>query len=94
MTLRGRHWFALWLAAFLAVAWVVVSRQSAYRGAADELRSLEVARGALQVTKATALGEILKARSRGVLVPLAERRLSLRLPQDSEIIILQDPRHR
>ena len=60
----------------------------------DELRALAVARGALEVSKATASAEILKARSRAVLVPLAGRRLGLRLPQDSEIIILQDPRSR
>jgi hypothetical protein len=94
VSLKGRHFLALWLAGFLAVASVVVWRQSAARAAADELRALEVARGALEATKATAAGEILKARSRAVLVPLAERRLGLRLPQDSEIIILQDPRSR
>lgn len=94
MTLKGRHWLALWLTGFLVVAWIVVWRQTAARAAADELRVLAVARGALEVSRATAAGEILKAKSRAVLVPLAERRLGLRLPQDSEIIILQDPRHR
>ena len=44
--------------------------------------------------KAAAAGEIHRVRSRGVLVPLAERRLGLRLPQDTEITILQDPRSR
>jgi hypothetical protein len=94
MTLKGRHWLALWLAGFLAVASVVQWRQGAAREAADELRALAVARGALGVSRAAAAGEILKARSRAVLVPLAERRLGLRLPQDSEIIILQEPRSR
>ncbi|MEK6768182.1 MAG: hypothetical protein AABY85_04245 [Gemmatimonadota bacterium] len=94
MNLKGRHWLALWLGGFLAVAWVVVWRRTAARAAADELRALALARGALEVSKATAAAEILKARSRAVLVPLAERRLGLRLPQDSEIIILQDPRSR
>lgn len=94
MTLKGRHWLALWLTGFLVVAWIVVWRQTAARAAADELRALAVARGALEVSRATAAAEILKAKSRAVLVPLAERRLGLRLPQDSEIIILQDPRHR
>src|SRR2546427_1717216 len=27
MTLRGRHWAALWLLAFLAAAWIVIARQ-------------------------------------------------------------------
>lgn len=94
MTLRGRHWLAIWLTSFLVVAWIVVWRQTAARAAADDLRALEVARGALEVSKAAAAGEILKTKSRAVLVPLAEHRLGLRLPQDSEIIILQDPRPR
>ncbi|MBI4541638.1 MAG: hypothetical protein HY705_01265 [Gemmatimonadetes bacterium] len=94
MSLQGRHWVALWLAGFLAVAGAVVARQDAALAAARELRALEAARAALEVSKATAAGEIRRARSRAVLVPLAERRLGLRLPRDSEIVILQGPRPR
>ena len=85
---------AIWLAGFLVVAATVVWRQTAALAAGRELRQLEVTRGALEVAKAAAAGEIHRVRSRGVLVPLAERRLGLRLPQDSEITILQDPRSR
>lgn len=91
MKLKGRHWVALWLAAFLAVASIVVWRQTAALAAARELRQLEAARGALETTKAGAAAAVRRARSRAVLVPLAEGRLGLRLPQDSEIVILQGP---
>lgn len=94
MKLKGRHWVAIWLAGFLAMAGFVVWRQTEALATVRQLKSLEAARGALEATKADALAAIRHARSRAVLVPLAESRLGLRLPQDTEIIILQDPRVR
>lgn len=92
--MKGRHWIVIWLAAFLAVALMVVRRQSAALAVARELETLRTTRGALEVTQASLMSDINRARSRAVLVPLAQRRLGLRLPQDSEITILQDPRPR
>ncbi len=92
--LRGRHWLALWLAGFLAVAVVVVGRQSAALAQARELRQLERMRGALEVQRSALIGDVQRSRSRAVLIPLAQSRLGLRLPQDSEITILQEPRSR
>jgi hypothetical protein len=92
--LKGRHWVAIWLAGFLATAGFVVWRQTEALATARQLKTLQSARGALEATRADAIGEIRHARSRGVLVPLAQARLGLRLPQDTEIIILQDPRAR
>ena len=94
MKLRGRHWVALGLAGFLAMGAAIVWRQTETLATVRQLRTLEAARGALEATKADAIGEIRHARSRAVLVPLAQSRLGLRLPQDTEIIILQDPRAR
>ncbi len=91
LRLRGRHWIALALAAFLVVALVVVRRQSTALEAARDLRELEQVRGALEVQRASLIGSLQHARSRGVMVPLARRRHGLRLPQDSEITILQGP---
>jgi len=88
--LKGRHWLAVWLAAFLATALLVVWRQSAALSAARELQSLQKARGTLETSRSSLVGDIHRSRSRAVLVPLVERRLGLRLPQDSEITILQD----
>ncbi len=93
MKLKGRHWIAIWLLAFLAAAALVVWRQTDALATARQLKALESARGALETSRADLTARIRRARSRAVLVPLA-RRLGLRLPQDSEIIILQDPRAR
>lgn len=89
--MKGRHWVALLLASFLAVTLVVIWRQGAALAEARRLQALQKTRAALEVQRATLRGEIQRASSRAVLVPLAERRLGLRLPQDSEIIILQGP---
>ena len=91
MRLKGRHWVAIWLAGFLAVAASVVWRQTEALKTATTLRALQNVRGALETGKAAAIADLRRARSRGVLVPLVERRLGLRLPQDSEIVILQRP---
>ncbi len=94
MTLKGRHWVALWLAGFLVVAAAVVWRQTEALATAKELRTLQSARGALETSRAAAAAAVRRARSRAVLVPLAGERLGLRLPQDTEIVILQDRRRR
>ena len=94
MKLKGRHWVAIWLAGFLVMAAAVVWRQTEALATVRQLRTLEAARGALEATRADAIAAIRHARSRAVLVPLAQARLGLRLPQDTEIIILQDPRVR
>ncbi len=70
MTLRGRHWVALWLAAFLVMAALVVWRQSAAMAAARQLKALQTTRQALEVTRAAAGANIRRAESRAVLVPL------------------------
>ncbi len=94
MTLRGRHWVAIWLAGFLATAALVVWRQTTALAAARRLKDLQTTRTALDATRAATAAAIRHARSRAVLIPLAESRLGLRLPLDSEIVILQDPRAR
>ncbi len=91
MTLKGRHWIAIWLAGFLLTAAAVVWRQTAALATARELRSLQSARGALETSRAAAAAAVRRARSRAVLVPIAESRLGLRLPNDTEIVILQRP---
>lgn len=92
--LKGRHWVAIGLGSFLTVALLVTWRQSTALRVARELQALQRARGTLEVSKSSSMGEIHRARSRAVLVPLAEQKLGLRLPQDSEITILQDTTRR
>jgi len=91
VNLRGRHWVALWLAGFLVTAVLVVWRQSRALALARQLRTLQTTEAALEASRASTLAGIRRARSRAVLVPLAESRLGLRVAQDSDIIILQDP---
>lgn len=91
MTLKGRHWIAIWLAWFLVVAAAVVWRQTAALQTARELRALQAARGALETTRAAAAAAVRRARSRAVLEPIARQRLGLRPPNDTEIVILQRP---
>jgi hypothetical protein len=92
MKLKGRHWVMLWLAGFLVMAAAVVWRQTEALATVRQLRSLQAARGALEAARADTVAAIRHARSRGVLVPLAQARLGLRLPQDTQIIILQERR--
>ena len=94
MKLKGRHWVALWLAGFLVTAAAIVWRQTNALATVRQLHALQATRGALEATRADAVAAIRHAESRAVLVPLAEQRLGLRLPQDTEIVILQGPRAR
>ncbi len=88
MRLKGRIWIALWLAfALVVLAWVI-ARDTAGFEAAGELRELRGQRSVMQSDKAELLRRIRCAESRAVLIPRAES-LGLRLPADSEIVILQ-----
>jgi len=89
--LKGRHWTVILLAGFLAITLAVIWRQTAALAEARRLQALQKTRAALEVQRATLRSQVQRAGSRAVLVSLAERRLGLRLPQDSEIIILQGP---
>ena len=88
--MKGRHWLAFWLFFFLGVLAWVVARQTASVVLATELREARARRSALEGMKADLLRRIRAASSRSVLIPRAQSR-GLRLPADSEIIILQVP---
>ena len=91
MRLKGRHWAAFWLVAFLAVAWVVIARQTSAIRAARELSTLHEERAALSGKSADLERRIRTAESRTVLLPLARRHLGLRVPTDTEIVLLPAP---
>lgn len=91
MTLRGRHWIAIWLAAFLATAAAVVWRQTVAFAAAGDVRRLQGARGALETQRAATAAAVRRARSKDVLESLVGGRLGLRPANDTEIVILQRP---
>lgn len=90
MAARGRHWFAFWLVFFLAVLGWVVGRYTASYKLAARLRDLRERRSVLEGQRADLARRIRTASSRAVLIPRAQAR-GLRLPADSEIIILQLP---
>jgi len=79
-----------WLLFFLAILGWVVARQTASVVAATELADLREQRARLEARHAELVTRIRAGKSRRVLIPRAEG-LGLRLPADSEIIILQVP---
>jgi len=91
MAVKGRHWVALWLLAFLAVAWVVVARQTAALRMARDLTAARAQRAALDGRRADLERRIRTATSRAVLAPRAQKSLHLRQPADTEIILLRMP---
>jgi hypothetical protein len=88
--LKGRHWLAAWLIAFLAVAWIVIARYNSSLAMARELAERRTRRAHLEGHRADLELRIRAAESRAVLVPRAQR-LGLRLPSDSEIILVPLP---
>jgi len=87
MAVKGRHWIAFWLVALLAALWAVIARQTASLNAARALTDLREERAALESRRADLERRVRTAQSRSVLLPRAQR-LGLRLPADTEIILL------
>lgn len=80
----------LWLLfVLLTLAWVV-TRQTSAVALAEELAELRHQRSVGEAERAVLVRRIREAESRAVLVPRA-RALGLRLPADSEIVILPAP---
>jgi len=90
MALKGRHWIAVWLVAFLAAAALVVARQTSGYRLARALAETRATRAGLEARRGELEQRARAARSRAVLVPRAQR-LGLRLPSDSEIVLLPAP---
>ena len=89
-TLKGRHLLAAWLVALLAALWLVIARQTASLNAARALTELRQERAQLEGRRADLDRRIRASKSRAVLLPRALR-LGLRLPADTEIILLPVP---
>jgi hypothetical protein len=90
MALRGRHFLAGWLIFLLAILAWVTARNTAAHVLARELAELREERSAREAERAELLRRIREGSSLGTLRPLAEE-LGLRLPADSQVIILQQP---
>ncbi len=83
MTLRGRHWFFLWLVLFLGTALAVATRQRKALDTARRLGELQTRRIQLEAQKTELQRQIDLATSREVLVPRMER-AGFHLPTDKE----------
>jgi hypothetical protein len=90
MAAKGRHWVAFWLVALLASLFAVIARQTASLNAARALTDTREERATLEGRRAELERRIRAAQSRAVLLPRAEK-LGLRLPADTEIILLPAP---
>lgn len=91
MRLKGRHWVLLWLLIFLGGALAVVARQTAGFHTARRLHDLREERSSLEARRADLERRIRVASSRQVLVPIAERKLGLHEPADSEFVLFAVP---
>lgn len=90
MALRGRHWIAVWLVLLLGALWAVIARQTSALNSARALADLRDERAALEGRRAELERRVRNGQSRAVLVPRA-RKMGLRLPADTEIILIPTP---
>ena len=90
MALKGRHWIGLFLLFALGVAMWVVARQTSALATARTLVDLRTQRSTLEAERAALIQRIRAGASRTELIPKATK-MGLRLPVDSEIIILRVP---
>jgi cell division protein FtsL len=91
--LGRRSLIALVLLSFFLVATGVIARRTFGISQAKELRALETQRDAADAARVKLEVEIRDASSRARLGPIAERRLHMYVPADSQVIILpREPR--
>ena len=84
----GRGRIALVLLGFLVIASGVILRRTFGIAAAAQLRQLEQKRAALVAERLRLEGEVRAAASRSTLQPIAEQRLQMHVPSDSQVIII------
>jgi len=88
---RGRSLVAIALLVFVAVSTIVIWRRSFGIAQAGELRALAEQQRQLRAEIARLERDIRYASTRGQLVPLAEQKLGMHVPPDSEVIYLVRP---
>ena len=85
----GRMRLALILLAFLLISGAVIMRRTYGIAAARELLALDARRAGLVAEGLHLEAEIRTASGRAQLQPIAEHRLGMRVPADSQVIILE-----
>ena len=88
---RGRSLVALLLIGFVLVAVGVISRRSYGYRQLRELDALTARRRQLESVKSKLEGDIRELTSRARLAPVAEQRLNMHIPNDSQVVILPRP---
>lgn len=86
---RGRSVVALTLFGFVLVATSVIWRRSFGHSQTRLVQQLERQRMDLRAQRAELEREIRDAASRDKLTPLVEQRLRLRMPSDSQVIVIE-----
>ena len=86
---RGRLRLALVLLAFLLISGGVILRRTVGIAAAHELLQLDARRAGLVAERLRLDAEVRAAGSRARLQPIAEQRLNMRVPSDSQVVILR-----
>ena len=89
--MRGRSLVALLLVGFVLVAAGVIWRRSFGVTRAREQQRMEQERAALEAERAKLEGDIRDASSRAKLARVAEERLNMHIPSDSQVILLKRP---
>lgn len=87
----GRGRLALVLLGFLLIASGVILRRTWGIAGATQLRQLEQNRAALVAERLRLESEVRAAASRSTLQPIAEQRLQMHVPSDSQVIIITRP---
>jgi len=86
---RGRSVVALTLFGFVLVATSVIWRRTLAISQSREMQRLERLRADLRAQRDQLQREIRDAASRDKLAPIAEQRLRLRMPSDSQVIVIE-----
>ncbi len=86
--LRGRAVVGLWLLGFVLAASAVIWRRSAGIAQARELRELDRRRAQLAAERTALESDVRTAASRARIAPIAESRLGMRVPADTQVVFL------
>ena len=90
---HGRGWVvvALALVTFVLVGSAVVWRRTLGIAQARELRELSRERQQLLSERAALQGQVRVAASRAHILPVAQQRLGMRIPADTQVVLIQRP---
>ncbi|GLC26480.1 cell division protein FtsL [Roseisolibacter agri] len=88
---RGRSIVAVGLLAFVLVAAAVVWRRTYGLARTRELQVLDVRRRQLEAERAALQSAVRMAASRGRIGTAAEQRLGMRVPSDTQVVIISRP---